>query len=257
VRQDEESQGRARSFGEIAADYDRLRPAPPAEALDWLLPPAAAQVVELGAGTGILTRLLTGRVEHVQAIEPDARMREVLSARSGGAAVVAASAESLPVPDGSADAVIASSAWHWMDEALAVPEVARVLRPGGYFSLLWCGPNRRVDWMRALWAGGQDLTPEEAAALDAGRKERHRVDLGSGGLFSEPETRLMEWHTPMSPEALVGLAGTYSAVITMEPSARDDYLTSLRRYIGASRDLAGKPTIEVPMRCLCWRATRN
>jgi len=133
VRQDEVTAILSRSFGAVAGEYDRLRPGPSNEALEWLLPRAATDVLELGAGTGILTRLLAERVPHVVAVEPDERMRAVLSERATGVEVLAGSAEQIPAGDESVDAVFAASAWHWVEEEKAVPEVARVLRPGGRF----------------------------------------------------------------------------------------------------------------------------
>jgi SAM-dependent methyltransferase len=257
VRQDDRTKARARSFGAIAADYDRFRPAPPDDALDWALPSDARDVVELGAGTGLLTRKLLARVRNVVAVEPDPRMREVLSQRTAGADVRAGQAEQIAMPDSSADAVIASSAWHWVDEQRAVPEVARILRPGGFFSLLWNGPDRRVDWMRALWAGGQLLSEQDANSLDAARRDRHLVDLGGTGAFAEPEVRRFEWTSPMSRQDLVGLAGTYSAVITMEEVDRRRYLDSVEEFLHSREEFFGLDKIPVPMRCQCWRAVRQ
>ena len=178
VRQDEETRTRSKSFGEIATDYDRFRPGPPDEAVDWLLPAGAVDVLELGAGTGGLTRQLVERVRHVRAVEPDDRMRAVLADRVPGAEVVAGRAEEIPADDSSFDAVMVASAWHWVDEERAVPEVARVLRPGGWLSLLWSGPDRTIDWVRVIFAGGQTLNAERIEGWDSRRRERHTVNLG-------------------------------------------------------------------------------
>jgi SAM-dependent methyltransferase len=80
---------RAMSFGAIADDYDRLRPQPLAEAVDWLLPDDCQTAVDVGTGTGLLTRALADRVAQVTAVEPDPRMRAVLRARSPGVRVLA------------------------------------------------------------------------------------------------------------------------------------------------------------------------
>ena len=119
------------SFGTVAADYDRVRPGPPPEAIDWLLPDGCDVVVDLAAGTGLLTRALAGKASRVIAVEPDDRMRAVLESRSGEVEALAGRGEAIPLPGGCADAVLVSSAWHWMNPDLAVPEIARVLRPGG------------------------------------------------------------------------------------------------------------------------------
>src|SRR5580658_5514569 len=97
--QDEDSKIRSRSFGQIAEDYDRFRPGPPDEAIEWLLPDQATDVLEIGAGTGGLTRQLVRRVPHVTAVEPDDRMRSVLAQRAPGAEVVAGQAEEIPADD--------------------------------------------------------------------------------------------------------------------------------------------------------------
>jgi SAM-dependent methyltransferase len=136
------------SFGAIAADYDRLRPPPPAAAVDWLLPAGCRVAIDLAAGTGLLTRLLAARVAQVIAVEPDTRMAAVLQARSPGVRVVQGRGEAIPVPDASADGVFVSSAWHWLDPGRAVPEIARVLRDGGRFGVIWTGRDRQVDWVR-------------------------------------------------------------------------------------------------------------
>jgi SAM-dependent methyltransferase len=247
---------RRQSFGAIAQDYDRFRPGPPADVVASLLRPDGHDVLELGAGTGALTRLLVEQVAHVRAIEPDARMRAVLAAQVPTAEVVAGQAEDIPAPDASFDTVIAASAWHWVDPVRAVPEVARVLRPGGWFSLLWNGPDRSIDWMRSLWAGGADLNEGDAQALDAVRRDRHNVILRPDDPFSEPERWVSRWTKPMSKDELVGLAGTYSAVIVMDDGERNEYLAAVRRFLDTDPTLASLDVIDVPMRCRCWRAIR-
>src|SRR3974390_3601872 len=104
MQQDEVTGTLSRSFGAVADEYDRLRPGPSQEALDWLLPDGATPVLELGAGTGILTRLLAERVPRGGAVEPDDRMRAVLSARATGVEGLAGRAEQIPADDDSVDA---------------------------------------------------------------------------------------------------------------------------------------------------------
>jgi SAM-dependent methyltransferase len=245
---------RRQSFGEIAHDYDRFRPGPPQDAVEWSVP-VGADILEIGAGTGALTRRLLERSAHVRAVEPDARMRAVLADRVPAAEVVAGRAEELPAADGSVDVVIGASMWHWVDEDLALPEVARVLRPGGRFSLLWNGPDRSVDWMRSLWAGGRALTDEQIEGVDAERRQRHLVHLGPDSPFLEPERRVVRWTLAMTGDELVGLAGTYSAIVTMGESERQAWLASMARFLQTSELPVRDGVIEVPMRCLCWRTT--
>lgn len=259
MRQDENTALLRRSFGAVAGEYDRLRSGPPAEALDWMLPPDATDALELGAGTGILTRLLVERIAHVTAVEPDERMRTVLTATTPGADVRAGVAEELPAEDASCDVVMAASAWHWVDEARTVPEVARVLRPGGRLALVWSGPDRSVDWMRSLWSGGIVFSPEERDAVDQRRRSRHVVNLEAGGPspFDAPETSLFRWTKPMTREDLVALSTTYSVVITMDEAARQEHVSAMRRFLDEQDFLAGQDVIGVPMRAYCWRSDKR
>src|ERR1700733_13743444 len=132
---------RASSFGGAATLYERYRPGPPVEAVEWVLPERGRTVVDLGAGTGALTRLLIGRADEVVAVEPDDRMRAVLAEAGPGARAVAGRGESTPLPDASVDAVLASSSWHWMDTVPTLLEVGRILVPGGTLAVMWSGPD--------------------------------------------------------------------------------------------------------------------
>jgi SAM-dependent methyltransferase len=259
VRQDENTAILSRSFGEVADEYNRLRSGPSNEALDWLVPEKTTDVLEIGAGTGILTRLLADRVPHLTAVEPDERMRAVLAGSVARVEVRAGRAEQLPAESSSFDVVIAQSAWHWVDEAKAVPEVARVLRPGGRLSLVWTGPDRSVDWMRSLWAGGIIFNAEERVEEDGRRRRRHLVDVDVGGEspFLPPQTELFRWTRPMAKTDLVALSATYSAVITMDEEARRSHLEGMTRFLNAHESFGELETIDVPMRSYCWRATKR
>jgi hypothetical protein len=134
-----------------------------------------------------------------------------------------------------------------------------VLRPGGCLALVWSGPDRSIDWMRSLWAGGIELTPDEKIAVDQRRRERHmvHVDLGGDSPFDSPETALFRWAQPMTKPDLVALATTYSSVITMDGQARDAHLDSMARYLDGLEGFAGQDVVDVPMRAYCWRAMKR
>jgi SAM-dependent methyltransferase len=134
-------QTRRLSFGSVAADYARYRPGPPPQALDWLIPAGPLAVLDLAAGTGAVTAELAGRAPRVIAVEPDERMRAILTASCPRAEVLAGRGEDIPLPDASVDAVVISAASHWLDPDRAVPEITRVLRVGGVLGVLWVTPG--------------------------------------------------------------------------------------------------------------------
>src|SRR5579863_3995968 len=106
---------RSGSFGSMASAYERFRPGPPHGAIAWMLPESAKTVVDLGAGTGAMTKDLVGRVECVIAIEPDDRMRGILAGNLPEVTALSGTGESMPLGTSSVDVVLASSSWHWMD----------------------------------------------------------------------------------------------------------------------------------------------
>jgi SAM-dependent methyltransferase len=136
-----------------ARHYAAARPAYPAElfdALDELLGHglAGASVLDVAAGTGIASRQLAERGARVTAVELSAAMLSELAAASPGVHAVQGSGHALPLADGSADLITYAQAWHWMDPALALPEVRRVLRPRGVLALWWNQTDRATGWER-------------------------------------------------------------------------------------------------------------
>jgi ubiquinone/menaquinone biosynthesis C-methylase UbiE len=126
-------------------DYERGRPGYPTKAVELPRLPPTAAVLDLGAGTGKLTRLLVTRFGRVAAVEPAAAMRRLLADICPEAEALAGSAEEIPLADASVDAVFAAEAFHWFDGDRALAEIARVLRPGGALVLMWNLPDRPIE----------------------------------------------------------------------------------------------------------------
>ena len=142
--------GRGLKFGTVAEQYDRYRPSPPDTAADLLGDIRGHDVLEVGAGTGKLTRFLLELGAQMSIIEPDDDMRKVLVRQSPEVTVLSGRAESVPVADASFDAIISSSAWHWFTQPDATNEFARVLRDNGMLYVWWNGFSRDVPWMAEL-----------------------------------------------------------------------------------------------------------
>lgn len=241
------------SFGLVASDYDRVRPAPPAEVVDWLLPAHCEVVVDVGAGTGLLTRALAGKARRVIAIEPDDRMRAVLQARSPGVEAFAGRGESIPLPDACADAVLFSSSWHWVDPALGVPEVARVLRDGGRFGVTWNGRDRQSAWIRSDdWF--REAAVQHSDDADDRTRGHHEVMLAQDGLFRNIETTVFRYERVLRAADLVDWLTTHSHIITAGP----EVIAAGRARAAAAiaEQFPGVSEVTVPMRARCWRAER-
>lgn len=270
-----EKEKRSGSFGEVASDYERYRPGPPAAAVDWILPADVGTVVDLGAGTGALTRLLLTRVEKVVAVEPDDRMRSVLAQQLPGIQAVKGRGESIPLPDGSAGAVLASSSWHWMDPVATLSEVARVLVPRGVLGALWSGPDpegafvsqaqellaehsfARKDPPSGSSEGGPP--PSEFASLIMGDADRPAsiLEIPPGMPFDQPGHEIFKWEMALDADDLIGLLRTFSWIITMPDGTREAVITEARRLLGQLLGVEGEMTVDVDFRCEAWRSRRH
>jgi len=244
---------RATSFGQVAGDYDRLRPGPPADALDWLVPPDCATAVDLAAGTGLFTRALQQKVTQVIAVEPDDRMRAVLTARSPGVRAVAGRGEAIPLPDASVDGVFVSSAWHWLDPDQAVPEIARVLRDGGRLGVIWTGWDRQAGLAAEL---GMSRGPQDASSPGEprSRRRRHEVMLPPQAPFQHTASASFTFARTMTVDEVVDWRATYSGTITAPAEERAAALVRAREALLRRADSDG--TVQIPMRSTCWRADR-
>ena len=164
------------------------------------------------------------------------------------------------MPDASADGVFVSSAWHWMDPELAIPEIGRVLRGGGRFGAIWTGRDRQAGWVReADWmqwgraGGAETAAPADQGAARSGSR-RGEIALPDTGLFGNSETASFGFIRPMTISDMVDMLGTYSAVITASPDDKAARLTHARAALEQRFPDAGE--IDVPMRAWCWRADR-
>lgn len=241
----------------MAESYDRVRPGPPPEALDWLVPAGCGLAVDLAAGTGLFTRALAGRAGQVVAVEPDQRMRAVLARQSPGVRVLDGRGEDMPLPDGCADAVFVSTAWHWLDPERAVPEIARVLRPGGRLGVVWTSRDRSQDWVAELdllRLPGRRGT-RTLADVRAAMNREHTVTLPDGAEFGAEQAASFGFSRTLPVDDVVEWLGTNSATITAPAADRAAGFDRCRAALLTRTGGAG--TVEMPMRSWCWRAERR
>ncbi|WP_159807122.1 class I SAM-dependent methyltransferase [Cellulomonas citrea] len=232
----------ATTFGAVVGEYEQGRPGYPDAVVDWLLPPACTQVLDLGAGTGKLTASLVARGLAVRAVEPSDAMRERLHALFPQVDARAGTAEQTGLPDACVDAVVVGQAWHWFDEAAAAREVARVLRPGGTLGLVWNRLDRSVPWVGRL----QELV--EAAAGGPSDEPAPRL----GAAFEDLEQVTVTWTHRQSRESLRSTVASRSYVVALPDAERETLLGRVDELV--EREVPPGPQVDVPYLSGCWRA---
>ncbi len=237
----------SQSFGAVAGLYESGRPEYPAAAVRWLLDPLPAgprRVIDLGAGTGKLTRAIEAEGAVVTAVDPDAAMLAELRRRSPQIETLDGTGESIPVPDGSADALLCGQAWHWVDPGTGSAEAGRVLRAGGVLGLVWNVRDDRDPMVRRLTAVMHESAAEELVA--------------QGGPSPHPpfvafERRTWEWTRAMVRGELRDMVASRSYIITAGAPVRDRIL---REVDALFDELAVADRLVLPYRTEAFRALR-
>jgi len=213
-------------------------------AVTWIVGDATS-VLDLGAGTGALTDVLVRLDLDVTAVDPIEEMVEELEIRVPGAPRILGTAEDLPVADRSVDAVIVGRAWQWFQPARAVPEIARVLRPGGALGLVWSRRDLRSAWMR-----------EVAALLGAD------PDVGDGGdvvrigaPFGPVEERRFDSMRRLTRAAFLDLVRVRPDIRARPAADRHERLVALETLLLTHPDIAGAVELAVPYVTHAYRAT--
>jgi SAM-dependent methyltransferase len=250
------------SFGAAAAAYAEHRPVYAEAAVEWALEPVRERrplrVADIGAGTGKLTAMLVRLGADVSAVEPDPQMLAELRRTMPEVHSAPGSAEELPLADASVDAVLAGQAMHWFDLDRALPEIARVLAPGGVLAGLWNVDDDRVAWVAGLasisrrkssptllrWRDGEGRgRPAQLAAVAA-----DLFDLAEEGEFGHGQTR--------TAGSLVATIGTHSHLLTMEDAERGALLARIRGFLD-SRPETSHGEFTLPLVTMALRMTRR
>jgi SAM-dependent methyltransferase len=229
---------RRTSFGSVAAGYAAHRPDYPAEAVAFLVGERRRRVLDLGAGTGLLTGVLLAAGHEVVAVDPAEPMLAELAARYPQVTTHVGEAEAVPLPDGS---VVAGQAAHWFDPEPAAVELRRVLRPGGIVGLVWNTRDEEVPWVAAL---GRALA-DEARGHEA---DQAVVDAFTRALGARVEHHRSGVVQRLTPEQVVAGIATRSYVATMDDARRDAFLGEVRAVLDTHPDTLGRDVLELPYR---------
>jgi SAM-dependent methyltransferase len=236
------------SFGAAAVEYAEHRPNYAEAALRWALEFApGTRVLDLGAGTGKLTEGLVALGVEVIAVEPDPAMLVQLRSAMPTVNALAGSAETIPLPDASVDAVLAGNALHWFDMAIAGPEIARVLAPGGILAGLWNIFDNRIEWVAELArvGGSQAIGPRDT--VTDWQYETARMHLANGGAiarFDSSEQAVFQHGQRRSADTLVATFATKAGVLVMPAQEREAVLLGIREFlVGNSETAIGEFTL--------------
>jgi SAM-dependent methyltransferase len=238
------------SFGATAAAYAKHRPDYAQTAVRWALEPAPGpRVLDLGAGTGKLTAMLVALGAEVIAVEPDPAMLTELRRALPAVRALPGSAEAIPLPDTSVDAVLAGQALHWFDMAAAGPEIARVLSPGGILAGLWNVVDNRVDWVAGLERVSGSAAIGRRDTLSSWRAETadaHLPSIGPVAYFGSPEQAEFPHGQRRTADSLVATIATRAGLLVMPEQEQQATLGRIRAFL-ASRPETARGEFTLPM----------
>ncbi|HWG26084.1 MAG TPA: class I SAM-dependent methyltransferase [Actinospica sp.] len=215
----------------------------------WALEAAPGlRVLDLGAGTGKLTAALVALGADVIAVEPDSAMLAELRRALPDVRALPGSAEAIPLPGASVDAVLAGNAMHWFDMAGAGPEIARVLAPGGILAGLWNVMDDRVDWIAELErvSGSVAIGPRDT--LSNWRAATTDMHLPKSGVarFGSPERAEFRHGQRRTADALVATLATRAGVLVLPEREQEAALGRIRAFL-ASRPETARGEFTLPM----------
>ena len=253
---------RASSFGAAASAYAEHRPGYAEAAVRWAVDPVRdrrpVRVADLGAGTGKLTATLVSLGAEVIAVEPDPRMLAELRRAMPAARSVPGSAEEIPLPDASLDAVLAGQAMHWFDMDRALPEIARVLTPGGVLAGLWNVDDDRVGWVAQL----AEISKRKSGITltrwrdGAGRSRQDRLVEAGSGRFGAPEVGEFGHGQARTVDSLLATISTHSHLLVMDEAERAGLLARVGDFLRSQPETAhGEFTL--PMVTVALRVERQ
>lgn len=243
-------------FSTQAVTYAQGRPDYPRQLTGWLADAlqisAQSTVIDLGAGTGKFTRLLSSLAPTLIAVEPVAAMGAQLAKLLPDVRLVDGTAESIPLATASADALVCAQAFHWFSTRAALTEIHRVLKPEGRLGLVWNVRDESVDWVAAIT---EIITPYEG---DTPRFHTGRWrEAFTGEFFSDPEMICFPYSHVGSPQEVIMDRFLSVSFIAALPAAQKARVTEqLRTLIDTHPALKGRDTVAFPYQTQAYRCNR-
>ncbi|CAN5416866.1 class I SAM-dependent methyltransferase [soil metagenome] len=234
------------SFASGADRYDRLRPGAPSEAVEFCVPLESADVVDIGAGTGKLTAALVEHGHRVVAVEPSVSMREQLAARLPSLTILDTRAEATGLPDHCVDVATFAQSWHWVDVPAASRELTRIVRPGGFVSMLWTMLDDSVTWVARVQDAMHDTPLAHQVRTHPGRGEDPWAHPPIGP-FEPAQRHTTPWPLPMTKTDLRDLVTTRSYCLESGPREQAALVKGVEQAITAEwPDLNDHDFVDMP-----------
>lgn len=232
--------------------YERGRPTYPDEAVDKIVADSGAgpgPVLDLGAGTGKLTRSLVERGLRTVAIDPLPDMLSALRRTSWDAPVAVGTAERIPLASQAVRAVFCAQAFHWFrpDEALA--EIHRVLGPGGGLGLIWNRRDVEVGWVARLWGG---IVEPNRGDVPGHETVEWRSVLETSPLFGPVTEHVFRTAQRCDVDTLIARIDSTSFINTLEPGIKASLFERVRDFCATDPELAGREAFDLPYRTFVY-----
>lgn len=251
----------ARGFAAAGDAYERGRPDYPPEAVACLVARlgvgAGTRVVDVGAGTGKLTRRLAAAGARLVAVEPVADMRSSFARALPGVPAVGGAAEALPLRNGVADAVVAGTAFHWFDGPVALREAHRVLRPGGRLALVWLARDESADWVARLAKLVAEYMRGNPPRYDGGTWRRAFETDEARALFGPLEEARFPFAHVADRETAIARVVSTSFVGTLSAAEKQEVLARVRALLDTHPETRDRETLALPYRAdVYWTERR-
>lgn len=232
----------AGAFHTAGERYDAIRPSYPADVVPFVVPPGARRAVDVGAGTGLFTRLLVAAGLEVTAVEPSASMLELLRAGLPQVQAVNGTGEETILPDGCAEVVTVAQAWHWIDPVAGSAEAARLLRAGGVLGIVNNQLDTAVPWVHRL-----------SRIMHAGDVHPPQRPPQVGTEFGPAQGQWWHWSQPITPAGLHELMASRSYHLRASAAVREKMAGNLDWYLHEHLGHGAEELIQLPYITSAWR----